>query len=215
MKGLILAQPKSASTSLMKSIGECNNVTYAQNFYTDSDFSIKEKLCIRLLGIKPERKKIREIFPAHDYPAMSMAHSDVCDFQWITSRHKIRLDKEIHKQHFPPTPSNIEFFKETKKLVLIRDVEDTIESYLRVPNNNQFRTLLKENLEFRDCLKEELERWRDGWLECKSPNLMVIEFHDLIADQSETIEKASRFFDLNKLGNEYVLSKERFYRNKT
>lgn len=91
MKLMILAQPKTASTSLMHAIGELSGKPFAQCFTLKLSRNNDEG---SIFGF-------REVYPALDYPALSFFHSDIADFS-SSNDLNLFLSADVCKQHFPP-----------------------------------------------------------------------------------------------------------------
>lgn len=225
---LILAHPKSASTSLLNSIGEPSGLSYSQQMqiYNDNHGFFLKKI-LKVLnrkrasgGMKHKYSpfkltpNFREVFPSVDYPLLSMAHSDIADFgNNDLINEYFKFESSIHKQHFPPTDGNRILFRNVKKVILIRDVDEIIDSYLRVPKETIFKTLLKDDV-FMEKVKKELVMWEKGWLEEKE-NSLVINHKDLVKNQKGTLLLVADYFSLINDSNKdsfSTLSKNRVYR---
>lgn len=227
MKGVILAQPKSASTSLMATISKYSSFTAGQQMelknansslarkYTNK--GIKRLGLEKRLGLSVARlARLRDILPALDFPILARFHSDICDFGFdpeIASEFAPVFD--FHKQHFPPTVGNIRFLKGVPKIILLRNAEDTLDSYGRVPQNRGLRNVYLRNEEFVSRLKTELKLWQDGWLEAARHNaeFITLDFDQLTNNFSEAIGAVESHLGIEISRSERVkLQKERYYR---
>lgn len=233
MKYLILAQPKSASTSLMFAIGNAGRLRFGQQFVLkERPRRLRDRALRRVVnsGLRAlhaplsvnaaisNSPTLRHAFPAPDYPALSCAHSDIADFEPNAVRRDTpSFEFELHKQHFPPTPNNVSFFEHVKKVVLIRDVDEAVESYLRVPiktTNSVFRWLLSNNEQFQKQLTRELQQWQNGWVSFagKRHDVLLITYNDLLSSPEKTVKKAIDFFGIKLVQNEILLPQKRTYR---
>jgi len=220
---LIVAQPKAASTSLMKSLGEIGKVSYAQQMTVIPEKkTVYDKIVVRLarylsLGEVCRKHVLSDEYPALDYPALRLAHSDIADFGVDHgTQMQVVFSSCLHKQHFPPTNGNIKLFEDIPKIILIRDPEESVESYLRVPYETIFRRLLESDKGFRKKVLDDLSRWRDGWLtQNVVNNVLIIEYADLVKNQDEVIRRCAMHFGFISFSDpdrEFVLEKERVYR---
>lgn len=194
---MILAQPKSASTSIMKTIGDITGLSYGQQFHLSKP---KKKGAVLRVYRKvghyaglsiASAKKFSELFPALDYPALRLGHSDIADFGMAQKNDAmIRFHYDIHKQHFPPTTENIFLFADLPKVILIRNVADSLASYKRAPVQIRFNQFL-DNTAFLKQLEDDLLSWQTGWKNAaqKDKNTIIINYQDLIKHPDETIRR--------------------------
>lgn len=232
MKYVILAQPKSASTSLLKTLGELIGESYGQqvvssaNGATASHLGPIGKVANRIVGLaglklSPASKftqspsRLRDDCPAIGYPLMSTIHVDVCDFNEGTIPFHLRY--ALHKQHFPPTRGNVTAFRKTPKIVLIRDVDNTLDAYLRMTSlPGYFRYMIEHDPEFRQALKDELLAWQSGWkAEVEQHGGLVLDFEDITKRTPESMRRALREFGIKKPEAELQsveLARERYSR---
>jgi hypothetical protein len=227
MKFLIIAAPKSASTSLMSALGQVTNLkTKQEYFYTDNGSHLENRLLVRVLkkffaGIyisslsHKEEKKLRCIYPAVEYSLLSKFHSDIADFDEDTQLNKI-LNYDIHKQHFPPTQNNLNLLKTTKKIILLRSPSDIVKSYLREPYNESLFPLqkkIKSDSNFFDSLEKELTLWVDGWhkSEKDDENSLIIYYDELVSDHVNVLKKIIEFYNYPiSISSNFKLPKKRF-----
>ena len=223
---LIVAQPKSASTSLLSAIAALSGMRGIQQFHINpsdrgSPFVrgvnriLRKTTNFELANKSDQNVRIRDAFPAIDYPVLRLAHSDFGDFGMSASESDIvvRFSTDLIKQHFPPTEANLKIFSQVPKIILVRDVGETIESYTRVPTPNRWRELLNNNI-FRNRLADDLNRWQVGWVEDAScNNNLIVEYKDFLSSPVEIISDV-----MNALGLEPIISiedlempKERYY----
>lgn len=232
LKYLIVAQPKTASTSLMHTLGRIGKLSYMQQMNFDRyprhnkfvRFSITAVNSFlkyaapdaKVVGnIDSEFTKLRYRFPCPDYIALSRGHSDIADFRGISESYQpCEFQCELQKQHFPPTEANLALFKNIPKIVLVRDPEETLDSYMRVPGDSTFKIMLENDQLFRLQLLQEIKNWRAGWLkEAEQHGHLVIQFSDLVKDNNYYINLAARHFGFISPEEtiDASLSKERYY----
>ena len=113
--------------------------------------------------------------PAKDFHILSNYHADICDFNlrlFIEFERFIFKHKNlIIKQHFPPTENNLKFFKNFKKIILVRNTDDIIKKYY----NSDFA---KFQLINKDKLRIEIDTWKNRWMSEK--NTLIVQFDKLI-----------------------------------
>ena len=222
MRGIILAQPKTASTSLMATLERYSNFTTGQQMELTLERDVWHKRyayeIFRRFGLESNRKrfKLRDMLPALDFPLLSKFHSDICDFGFDPDiANEFSAGFNIHKQHFPPTNGNMRLFKGIPKVILTRNIDDTLNSYGRVPNNKVLREIYLRNEAFVLGLKDELVSWQNGWLVVAkdNPEFITIEFEQLTKSVSETLNVVTDHFEIDLSRHEKVeLLKERYYR---
>lgn len=225
MKLMIIAQPKSASTSLLRGVGQVTGLTAEQVFYSTR---VKWSLPVRVLNralrvvfksskLKLQTKKttLSQEFPSFDYWALSLLHSDIADFEPLDTIDSF-MECDIHKQHLPPLEGNLKHFQNVPKVLLIRGVEETIQSYKRVKGLNTLAKNLLNSTSFVDRLKTELIEWQEGWLKIaeNDKSFLIIEKDDLVREPGTVVSKIVSFagFPNVSLPVDYKLPRERYYR---
>ncbi|ABA88529.1 hypothetical protein Pcar_1280 [Syntrophotalea carbinolica DSM 2380] len=195
---LIVAIPKSASTSLVKTMGLLHGLPAQQKFFKDAPVPATTKLL-------------------HRY------HSDIREFN--SEQTDVFGDSgQFFKQHIPPTDNNLELVRGQKKVILLRDPREIIEAYYRASK----KKIHKERDEFKNCttvdewhqaacdngLFDDLQWFYDRWnSEAKkhAEENLVIDYSSLIADSEFVINEIEKFFNLS-ISENVSLSKERFSR---
>ena len=206
---IILSMPNTASTSLVQVINKYTNFTSYQimtypNFSSvirKKDFyyqlkKLKINKCLEmvigyyfhLITNKYLRmNKLSITNPAKDFDILSNYHSDICDFNLrLFSEFEKFIFKNknfILKQHFPPTENNLKFFKNFKKIILVRNTDDIINKYSQI-NPELFQFINK------DKLRIEIDTWKNKWISEK--NILIVHFDKLIKypyEQLKLIEK--------------------------
>ena len=227
MRLIIIAQPKTASTSLLDALGEITGMSHEQQFLSIKSWPLLSKLVSQANDLiyqvnadfqirVPRGIKLKEQFPAPQYPTISMFHSDIANFPAQTQLNK-NLCADPHKQHFPPTRNNISILANIPKVILLRPPEETVYSYRRVTTLPAYLRRRLNNAEFCDKLKGELTRWQDGWLSasCRDPSIRVISKEDVVnrtADVLRLILSSMKLHDLEVPPN-YRLPERRYGRD--
>jgi len=197
---LIIAIPKSASTSLMHTLGSLHNLPFCQKRFGNRQFPDN------LILLPKYHSDIREL-----------TGEDVSDMDTVDM---------AFKQHIPPTNQNIDLLKYTRKVILLRPPVEIIEAYFRAEK----RHLQKQRTGFEHCktisdwqteavrtgLLEELEWFYETWMEYALNNKevnLIVTFKDLVENQSETINRIEEFFQLPISTQKVKLSKKRYSRH--
>jgi hypothetical protein len=226
VKNILLALPKTASTSLMRAVEELTGVRSLQQFeFIDTPVHergtrwqrAKQRLRRRLgEALIPERRferKLRRLFPAPGWEALAAMHSDICDFTVDSAAHlRAMADSEfIYKQHFPPTTANLALLADWKKIVLVRDTADVVEAYGRALGDNASLIALYGSQAYREQLRQELDRWRQGWE--AQPDVLVLSYRELISGDIDVLRRTLDCFGYaTPIPPGYCLPKERYTR---
>lgn len=197
---LIVAIPKSASTSLLDTLKRVHNYPGKQ---------------ISLLN-----------YPVCQN--MKFLHSYHSDIRELTKNEKeiFSNPKKFYKQHIPPSENNIKLLNSIKKVVLLRDPEGIIKAYFTAEKKkihrprkeikgltNVSQWLKKANeLGLYDDLVWFYKRWYEE--QKKDPkNILIIQHKDLIQNTQFVINQIESFFGLKQSKN-VQLSKRMFSRAK-
>lgn len=131
---LIIAQPKSASTSLLETLKKITSTGGDQIFF-------------------PDRKRPEEF----DF----IRHGDVCNLTQ-SDVNKFTQGGYFYKQHIVPTENNINLLKDKKYVLLLRDPEKTCDSYIRSQGKkNNPVTGVDFFIENRGKIQKEISRFGD------------------------------------------------------
>jgi hypothetical protein len=223
VKKLLLALPKTASTSLMRAVQDLTGAHTLQQFeLIDSlahERGTRWRREIRRLrrsvadALWPERKfdrKLRRAFPAVGWEALATMHSDICDFGIDSTAHLAAMaaSEYIYKQHFPPTMANVALLADWKKIVLVRDPGDVVEAYGRALGAS---AALYRSADYRARLRVELEHWRQGWE--AQPDVLVLDYREVVGGDPAALRRVLDFFGYDTpVPPEYRLPKERYTR---
>lgn len=192
---LIVAIPKSASTSLMITLSRLHNIPSSQLFFKDQ-------------------------MPLANFPVLSDYHSDI---RTLDKEQLAQLDSNTHifKQHIAPTAEHLDALRSVPKVVLLRNPKDIISAYYRAESKmihdkrKEFegkRTEEEWQIQAEEIgLINEVSSFHDGWKSANG-NQILIYYEDLIANPKEVINKIESYFGLDKTNNKITLSKERYSR---
>lgn len=232
MKIIVLAQPKTASTSLMYALGDLMCVDFRQEFWVAktrrcSGFYVllrkvvgffnrimRSLSCDTRVYVTRGDARMRDAYPAFEWPALAMFHSDIVDLKYMNSSLESIFTSDLHKQHLPPTASNIKAFRNIPKVILVREPSKTIESYRRVKNlGNHLKELLRSN-EFCEQLERELSKWQKDWIDAVQGqnNSIVVTMDDVLNNPVDVLRRISRISgaDSFSVPDEYVLPRKRY-----
>lgn len=204
---LILALPNSSSESMKMVINRHSNQKCKQifNYSLIEDLSqisynsnFLKKLFINFKTFLSKNHiydKLRNTHPVEEYKYLKNFHSDICDFDFYLYKNLIeflKINKNcLLKQHFPPTKKNRFFFKNFRKVLLIRNKKDALNKYIV-----RIKSLNNEHIynEYIQNLENEINNWIAGWI--KEPNILVIKFEDIIINPKAEFEKIEKFLEI-------------------
>ena len=172
---ILIAQPKSASTSLLETLREIGNLR--GNKYRD-----------------PEAKR-------YEYKRLTLPHNnfqDCSDRELLTDA--CTSKDKMYQIHLPPTKNNRKIIKkaEDKVLILLRNPAGSVEGYTRHVYSgrryNYAKTKQKAK-EHHKVLAWFNEEWRS--FAKKNPELaLVINFEDLVLNNKKYIDQATAFLEI-------------------
>lgn len=171
---LIIAQPRSASTSLIDTLGK-----------------ITGKKCVQIFN--QGGKSYKDIYPIPD--GYAFLHKHHSDFRPVPVDHILKIAKNqnvIRKQHFPPTNNILEGIKNSgiPVVVLLRDPKQGMESYRKLGSSNYEASL------------EDLQRFYVGYNSLAGCwNVLIITYDDLTTQFHQTIIRVLNHFGLSVPGN--------------
>lgn len=193
---LIIAIPKSASSSLMATLGELHNLPATQIFFPEL----------------PVPKTLN---------ALWRYHSDVREINSTIAK-AFAEKTQIHKQHLPPTPNNRNLLKNCRKVILLRNPEDIVRAYRRARrrliskplegfsifrSEHDWLKRAKENGLFHD-LESFIEEWPQG----KDDDKLIIWYEELIKNPKRVINAIESFWDLPITQHDISLTQKRYSR---
>ncbi len=196
---LIIAMPKTASTSLLDTLGRLHEIPAQQIYF-------------------PER----EVNPRFNYVAR--LHSDMRKLNPKLAQ-KFTSQNAFYKQHLLPTRRNLSLLEDYKKVILTRKPKEIIAAYRR----NFLMTYKKGLELFRSKFKnlrgteewvekardlgliEQLEEMRDGWLENSTDHLHLT-YYQVIQRPKQSVNLIERYFGI-PLSDEVEMSRKRYTRS--
>ena len=193
---IIIAIPKSASTSLMLTLGKYHRMKAKQ------DFSFSENQI-------PEKCEI-----------LYRLHSDVRE---LRDRDVTRLavPNRVYKQHIYPSPNNIAKLSKVKKVVLLRPADEIIPAYKRGAIKLDYSLLPGYDLDMSDQqwleksktdgLFSDLLYFNNGWKEKAQPDYtLFVDYQDYLHKPQEVTNKIEEFFGLPITQTEIKTVKARY-----
>lgn len=195
---LIIAIPKSASTSLASSLAAILNKNYVQ------------ECKLRTKDNYPEEFRC-------------MAHSDMADIdpermkKWISS-------DTIYKQHLAPTEHNLELLRDmvswngNRVVVLLRNPRDIIGAYDRVPGGGNVKEWSAGKYTKEETL-EDLQRFTERYLNLidEHEGFLLVNYEELVSNTGPEVNRILSFLrrrgePIRKVGKNYQLHKKRYTR---
>ncbi|WP_457559306.1 sulfotransferase domain-containing protein [Candidatus Harpocratesius sp.] len=192
---LLIAIPKSASTSLMSTLGRLHNIPAKQIYFPDAPVPKETKFLHKLHG------DIRQI-----------------DDETVKKFQNAHI---IFKQHIFPSPNNIQKLKNIKKVILLRKPKAIIESYFRTQKTRLMSNIAsiyeyEDQKSFEDYILkkgilEDLSIFYNQWSSC-SENSLIIHYQDLILSPNKVINQIEEFWSLPITNRKIFLDKKRYTR---
>lgn len=183
---LLIAQPKSSSTSLLYSLGEILKL----NIKNGQSFSKDDKKC-------------------DGYEELQKYHGTTVKRNYKYLEKYILSKTLIYKEHILPIKEHLEIIEKINYpvVVLLRKPEETIESYKRV-----FSVLPELNNIDYDKLLKEVELFNQTYKKIKNKNYLIITFRETIFDFHNTIKKICKHWKLKVPDNlkKYELQKRNY-----
>jgi hypothetical protein len=201
---LIVAIPKSASTSLMVTLAGMYGKPYKQ-FYSDWGKAV-------------------------EYVYLHNLHSDCKEINAESAKYMgFHTKNQVFKNHLPPTNNNINLLKDVKKVILLREPIEIIPAYKRsFEKGFEDYSFFKESDDFKGLKteKEWIERSIDlellndlyrffyGWRNVELLNdCLIITYNELINNTEITIRKITQYFGMHNKHKKIVLAKKRYTRD--
>lgn len=178
---LLIAQPKSASTSLLYTLKQITNK------------EIKE-------GI-PRTKKDKD---CPGFPEVQKHHSNMIQRNELFIKQIVSGRKTIFREHLLPIASHLNYIKKYNKniVVLLRNPDDSCDSYMRF-NKRTGKKQMKEDLN--NFYKKYIDFSKKN-----SKIVLVIFYRDLILDYKQTMKKILDHFNLKIPKKIPLLAKRKF-----
>ncbi|AKP53031.1 sulfotransferase domain-containing protein [Cyclobacterium amurskyense] len=193
---LIIAIPKSASTSLMLTISKLHQLKSKQDF----SFS-KNRI--------PENCNIIHQF-----------HSDIRE---LSNAEFLNNEHLVYKQHIYPSSNNLKLTTNIKKVVLLRDPTEIILAYRRGAIKSIHNLLKGYSIEMdddewvtqskQDGLFFDLNYFYNEWKEKANPdNTLLIYYNEYVENPKQVINRIEKFYDLKTTKRNFSTVKARFTR---
>lgn len=194
---LIIAIPKSASTSLLATIGK-----------------------------RQDKEKCQIIFPGleipSDYNILGNYHSDIRNYPLCLLK-LFSTSSVIFKQHIPPTKEHMHCLASHKKVILLRTSLEIIDAYRRAElkklhsPRKEFKGALEQNAWRSRAeeigLKKELDQFYNMWDSVEDNHTLIIQYTDLIQSPTDTFRSIEKFWNLPSSTDTVTLAKERYSGN--
>lgn len=175
--------PKSASTSLMITLGEAHNLSAKQ------DFSLKEN-------------KVPSI--------TNLIHTVHSDIRELEPENIVKFNDRslVYKQHIFPTENNLDLLKHTKKVILIRDPKEVLYAYVRgakkmyngLPEGYLVDGLSKKKLlekAQKDGFFKDICFFKEEWITKANPdNTLIVDYKDYVNRTKFVLNKIESFYNL-------------------
>lgn len=157
---LIIGQPKSASTSLMVTIAKILKKGYREG--------VPKKGINKELG----------------YEVLQECHRNI-NLRSKEYLQSLIQGNRIFKEHLLPIKEHIDILKEINQnvVVLLRNPEDSCDSYTRQFNSN------KNKHTDRDQLKKDLKKFNKDWKKVKEDFILFVDYEDLVLKYNETMDE--------------------------
>ena len=193
---LIIALPKSASTSLLRTLARLSQLPGKQHFF-------------------PEQK-----WPAaHEFDAMARFHSDVRE---ITAEQAdlFTADDRWAKQHLVPTANNESLVGEARFVLLTREPAEIVLAYRRweatgeSPPRIEFKGLTTEEQWLERAqdigIIAEFERFSERWR--THPGCLEVSYRELLSSTDGAFDRIEDWFGMARSSRPVELARERFTR---
>ncbi|GMU78665.1 MAG: hypothetical protein AMXMBFR46_14600 [Acidimicrobiia bacterium] len=193
---LLVALPKSASTSLMTTLGVLWSLPASQT-----------------------------TFPAQPWPSrpgfdnIARFHSDARELA-AGQAEQFAGSGTLFKQHVVPTDHNLDLLDGQRTVVLIRDARDIVRAYFRAdhlrehPPRSAFNGLRREDQWLVRAeeigLIDELERFAARWEAV--PEALLVRFEDLVREPGRCVDAIEDHWDLPRSTRPVTLARERYTR---
>ncbi len=201
---LLIATPKSASTSLMRTLAE----------------RLRLEAYMGAEGVG--RETIQSLEPSPGFPHLHTFHgSDFKELSQDVARFMAGRGC-VYKVHAAPTPRNRRLLADAPKVLLHREPREIVTAWRRAVIQGIHHRLrpfeeLQTEVEWLARAEAigvigkdgELERFRDGWLE---EDVLEIRFSDLVADPDRTVRAIERHWGFQSPAAPVTLAREKYTR---
>lgn len=195
---LLIAIPKSASTSLMRTLGELHSLDASQDFTFHNN---------------PAPSGSRYLHSIHS-DIRKLNKNDVLGFSG---------NNKIYKQHIYPSSSNMELLHRDRKVVLLREPREVCLAYRRGALKKVHALLPGFSVELGEDewierametgLYADLEFFFNQWsMSDASGNTLIVDYNRLMKSPKSVIRDIESFWELDLTEDNVVLARERYTR---
>jgi hypothetical protein len=199
---LLIAQPKSASTSLLYTL--CSILKLKPKHASGKIKTVKGKI------IQLKWKKCQGFTEIQKYHDTTIKRDFNYFNKWIKNK------KILYREHILPTKEHLNYIKKvnSKILILLRDPEDSVDNYRRMyqlyldgkMNEKDRSQLYPERLDdisFEKLLNDFID-FNIGYKDFNFNKKFIITYEDLILNYKSTIKKVIEFFNFNISSNKII-----------
>lgn len=178
---LIIAIPKSASTSLLLTLKKYHSIDAAQSFFKDYP-------------------------PPSNSKFIHQLHSDI---RTLTAEESINFEASDHfyKQHIFPSEENLKLFKNTKKVILLRDPKEVLMAYRRGAKKGVHNLIPGFDMSWNEekwitkaqevGLWDDLNVFHERWTNASSDdNTLMVDYQDYVTNPNLVLNQIEAFFGL-------------------
>ncbi len=195
---ILVAIPKSASTSLMKTLGDLHYLDAQQDMsWLDNPI--------------PKNSNY-----------LHNVHSDIREIS-IREKEMFMQKGKLYKQHIFPSENNVEKLSEMKKVILLREPKSICLAYRRGMKKNVHTLLpgfdpeMSEEVWMKNAhekgLMKDLEFFFNTWTQLENKDdVLIIRYEELIESTEKVVRKVEEFWGVPITEDEIVLAKERYSR---
>lgn len=195
---LLVAMPKSASTSLMTTLGRLHDVPAVQIEFRELD--------------RPS-----EIRHMHEH------HPDIVELDSAGTERLLAPDR-IYKQHIPPTPTNLKRLAGRRIVVLLRDPDEVIDAYLRAFKTFAMKPVdVERAIRIDDWrahanrvgLSDDVRFFHRGWQAlADDEDVLIVDFRALTEKPKWVLNEVERHLGLPETSHDVELSRQRYTRSR-
>jgi hypothetical protein len=171
---LLIGMPKSASTSLIATLGELTGLATMQ-------------------GIA----RVQTDIDCEGFPELQKYHTNMIERSGLFIKQVVTGNKKIFKEHLLPTKRHLKHLEKYKApiVVLLREVEHSVDCYKRHDANHYKK--YKKHIDLKK-IEKDLKKFHDTYLHWISvqPNIIYVYYKDLVKNYVPTIKKILKHYKL-------------------
>lgn len=178
---LIIAIPKSASTSLLLTLKKYHGIDATQSFY-------------------------RDYSPPSNSKFIHQLHSDI---RTLTKKESSSFEAPDHfyKQHIFPSEENLQLFSNVKKVILLRDPKEVLMAYRRGAKKGVHNLIPGFDINWSEekwiqkaqevGLWDDLNLFHDQWMNvAKKDNTLIVDYQNYVTRPNWVLNEIETFFNL-------------------